>query len=268
MRCALAALAGAILLALPAQARALRVCADPNNLPFSNEARQGFENRIVELLAGDLGAEVTYTWWAQRRGFLRNTLKAGLCDVVPGIPTGTEALRTTKPYYRSTYVFLTRSDGPAVASFDDAVLRDAKVGVQLAGGDGAGTPPGQALSRRGIVANVRGYSVLGDYAQANPPARIVHAVADGDVDVAVVWGPLAGYFAAREDRPLRVTPVAPQVDGPRLAMAFDISMGVGRADDSLRAELDEALARRKGDIDAILAEYRVPRADAVPEIGR
>jgi mxaJ protein len=248
-------------LALPASARELRVCADPNNLPFSNAARQGFENRIVELLAQDLGGEVTYTWWAQRRGFLRNTLGAGLCDVVPGIPTGTEALRVTKPYYRSTYVFLTRSDGPTMASFDDPRLREAKVGVQLAGGDGAGTPPGQALSRRGIVENVRGYTVTGDYNEPNPPARIVRAVADGDVDVAVVWGPLAGFFAGREAQPLRVTAVAPQVDGPRSPMAFDISMGVRRADDVLRGELDDALARRKGEVDAILAEYRVPRVD-------
>src|SRR3954452_2095187 len=158
--------------ALPAHARELRVCADPNNLPFSNEAREGFENKIVDLIAQDLGASVGYTWWAQRRGFIRNTLKAGSCDLVPGSPSGMEMLRTTAPYYRSTYVFVTRADGPQVASFDDPALRALRVGVQLVGNDGFNTPPAHALARGGIVDNGRGYSLSGDYAEPNPPARI------------------------------------------------------------------------------------------------
>jgi mxaJ protein len=239
----------------------LRVCADPNNLPFSNAAGEGFENRIVALLAKDLGAEVSYTWWAQRREFVRNTLKSGVCDLIPGIAAGVESLRTTAPYYRSTYVFVTREDGPTVSSFDDPVLRDITIGVQLVGDDGFNTPPAHALSRRGMVENVRGYPLYGDYSRPNPPARIVDAVASGEVAVAVVWGPLAGYFAKREGAALRLSPVQPQIDGPRLPMVFDISMGVRKEDEALRQEIDDALQRRRSEIAAILAEYGVPRAD-------
>jgi mxaJ protein len=253
--------------ALPADARELRVCADPNNLPFSNEAREGFENKVVDLIAQDLGASVTYTWWAQRRGFVRNTLKAGLCDLVPGTPSNVEMMRTTRPYYRSTYVFVTRSGRPAVASFDDPALRAATVGVHLIGDDGFNTPPAHALSRRGMVENVRGYSIYGDYGRPNPPARIVEAVAAGDIDVAVVWGPLAGYFAPRQAPPLGIAPVKPQIDGPRLPMTFDISIGVRKEDEAFRQELDEVLDRRRPEIDAILAAYGVPRADPPTRLG-
>ena len=250
-----------------AHARELRVCADPNNLPFSNDAREGFENRIVDLIAKDLGASVSYTWWAQRRGFLRNTLKAGLCDLVPGTPSTMEMLRTTRPYYRSVYAFVTRADGPEISSFDDPALREAKVGVHLIGDDGYNTPPAHALSRRGIVETVRGYTIYGDYAKPNPPARLVEAVAAGDIDVAVAWGPLAGYFARRQGVPLKVSPVRPEADGPRLPMAFDISMGMRKEDEAFRQEIEAVLARRKPEIDAILAEYGVPRADPPTRFG-
>jgi mxaJ protein len=248
----------------PASARELRVCADPNNLPFSNERGEGFENKIVAIVAEELGARVEHTWWAQRRGFLRSTLKAGLCDLVPGIPSNMEGMRTTAPYYRSTYVFVTRADGPAIASFNDPVLRDMKLGVQLIGDDGWNTPPAHALSRRGLTANVRGYTLYGDYRQPNPPARIIAAVAEGEIDAAVAWGPLAGYFAARQAVPLQVAPVRPHFDGPQLPMVWDISMGVRKEDEALRQEVDAALSRRRTDVDAILLAYGVPRLDAPP----
>ncbi|MES0006010.1 substrate-binding domain-containing protein [Mesorhizobium sp. M0062] len=250
-----------VFLTATADARELRVCADPNNLPFSNAAGQGFENRIAEIVASDLGAKLTYTWWAQRRGFIRNTLKAGLCDLVPGTPSNLEMLRTTTPYYRSSYVFVTRRDGPDVASFNDPRLRDMRIGVQLIGDDGANSPPVQALGRRGIVGHLVGYPVYGDYSAPNPPARIVEAVASGEIDLAVVWGPLAGYFAARQKVPLRITPVAPRIDGPQLPMIYDISMGVRREDDALRGDVNGALSRHKGEIDALLSQYGVPRLD-------
>ena len=240
-----------------------RVCADPNNLPFSNERLEGFENRIAELVAGDLDARVTYTWWAQRRGFLRNTLNAGDCDVVMGLPTRMEMALTTRPYYRSSYVFVTRRDRALdLRSFDDEALRTLRIGVQLVGDDGANTPPAHALSRRGIVTNVVGYSVYGDYGTANPPARIVRAVAAGEVDVALAWGPMAGYFASRQAVPLQVRPVDTQVDPPGIPLAFDMSMAVRRDSAALRARLDEVLVRRRTEIDAILAEYGVPRVEA------
>lgn len=250
-----------VFLTATADARELRVCADPNNMPFSNAAGQGFENRIAEIVASDLGAKLTYTWWAQRRGFIRNTLKAGLCDLVPGTPSNLEMLRTTTPYYRSSYVFVTRRDGPDVASFNDPRLRDMRIGVQLIGDDGANSPPVQALGRRGIVGHLVGYPVYGDYSAPNPPARIVEAVASGEIDLAVVWGPLAGYFAARQKVPLRITPVAPRIDGPQLPMIYDISMGVRREDDALRGDVNGALSRHKGEIDALLSQYGVPRLD-------
>jgi mxaJ protein len=239
----------------------LRLCSDPNNLPFSNRAQEGFENRIADLLARDLGTTVDYTWWAQRRGFLRNTLNAGLCDVVIGLPHDVEVARTTRPYYRSSYVFVTRTARALrVRSFDDAVLRRLRVGVQVIGDDGMNSPPAHALSRRGIVRNLVGYSVYGDYSTDSPPSRIVTAVADGDVDVAAVWGPLAGYFAALQHEPLTIVPVSPQVDGV-LPLAFDLSMAVRRDDGARLAQLDAFIQRRQPDIDRILAEYHVPRVE-------
>ena len=238
---------------------ALRVCADPNNLPFSDQKRQGFENRLADLLARDLGTTVEYTWWAQRRGFLRSTLNAGLCDVVMGILAGMDPLLTTAPYYRSSYVFVTRrARNLQIRSFDDGALRTLKVGVQLVGDDGANSPPAHALSRRGIVKNLVGYSVYGDYRTEAPPSAIIAAVARGEVDVAAAWGPLAGYFAARQAVPLTVTPVSPLRDGP-LPQAFDIAMGVRRGDTVRRDRLDRFIREHHREIDALLTEFHVPR---------
>ncbi|HEY0384877.1 MAG TPA: substrate-binding domain-containing protein, partial [Pyrinomonadaceae bacterium] len=236
--------------------RVLRVCADPNNLPFSNQKLEGFENKIAALIAREMNVPVEYTWWAQRRGFIRNTLKAGTCDVVIGVPSSYELALTTAPYYRSTYAFVYRKDrGLNVRSFDDAALHSVRVGVQMIGDDFANTPPAHALSNRHIVDNVKGYSVYGDYAQANPPARIVEAVAKGEVDVAVVWGPLAGYFAKRQRVPLEVVPVSPQIDLPYLPFVYDISIGVRRGENAFRDQLDEILIRKSRDIKSILDEY-------------
>lgn len=241
----------------------LRVCADPNNLPFSNRRLEGFENKIAELLARELGATVEYTWRAQRRGFIRETLRAGACDVVIGMPSSLELALTTTPYYRSTYAFVYRKDrGLNVRSFDDPALRDVRIGVQMIGDDFANTPPAHALATRRIVSNVKGYSVYGDYAQENPPARIIEAVAKGEVDVAVAWGPLAGYFAKRQRVPLEVVPVSPQIDLPFLPFVYDISMGVRRGDDAFRDQLDEILTRNSREIEGILDEYGVPRVGA------
>ncbi|HEX2554278.1 MAG TPA: substrate-binding domain-containing protein [Microvirga sp.] len=257
-----------LLLAIPggAGARELRVCADPNNLPFSNEAGEGFENRLAALVAEELGAELRITWWAQRRGFLRSTLKAEACDLVAGLPANLEGVRTTAPYYRSSYVFVTRADGPEIASLNDPVLRTLTIGVHLVGDDGSNTPPAHALARRGLVENVRGFMLTADYREPNPPARILEALARGEIDVAVVWGPLGGYFAGRAAVPLKVTPVRPAFDGPKLPMVFDISMAVRKDDEALRHEVDAALLRRRGDVDRILAEFGVPRLDHSPQL--
>lgn len=243
--------------------RELRVCADPNNLPFSNERRQGFENRLAELLADELDAELHYTWWAQRRGFVRNTLDAGTCDVLMGVPSELERVLTSVPYYRSTYVFVSRErDELNITSLDDPRLKAVRVGVHLIGDDYTNTPPAHALGSRGIVANVVGFPIYGNYAEPNPPARIVEAVAKGTIDVAIVWGPFAGYFSPRQAVPLRVVPVAPERDGPELPFVFDIALGVRRGDEALRHELDAALARRRAEIAQLLAGYGVPRPPA------
>src|SRR3954464_4520412 len=241
-----------------ANARELRVCADPNNLPFSNEHLEGFENKIAALIAEELHADVTYTWWAQRRGFIRNTLKANDCDLVAGTALGPPMLAATKPYYRSTYVFVTRPDAPEITSLDHPSLRTLKIGVHLIGDDGFNVPPAHALAERGIVSNVRGYTLYGDYREPNPPARLIEEVASGAIDVAIAWGPLGGYFAALQNPPLRVTPVHPSVDGP-FPMTFAISMGVRRDDPGFKQEIEEVLQRLRADVDTILDAFHVPR---------
>jgi quinoprotein dehydrogenase-associated probable ABC transporter substrate-binding protein len=237
----------------------LRVCADPNNLPFSNEKEEGFENRIAALIARDLGTTVRYTWWPQRRGFARNTLRAGTCDVILGIPSSYELALPTAPYYRSTYVFVTRADRHlAIASFDDPVLRRLRVGVHMMGDDYANSPAAVALERRGLGDRLVPSMIYGDYSEPDPPARLIEAVARGDVDVAVAWGPLAGWYAKRSAVPLVLAPVAPSVDVPFLPFVFDIAMGVRRGDVARRAQLDSELVRRRAEIRAILEDYGVP----------
>ena len=211
-------------------------------------------------MSRDLGQKLEYSWRPQRRAFVRNTINADVCDLIIGVPSSFERTRATIPYYRSTYVFLTKKGGPKIQSFDDPILRKLRIGVQLIGDDYSNAPPAQALANRGIIHNVHGYSVYGDYALPNPPARIVDAVASGEVDVAVVWGPLAGYFAPRAAVPLVLTPVTPQIDLPYLPFVFDISMGVKRGNDSLRERLDSVIVKRSVEIRKILDDYGVPRA--------
>jgi mxaJ protein len=249
--------------ALTAARPVLRVCADPNNLPFSNRRGEGFENKLAELLARDLNATVEYTWWAQRRGFFRSTLKAGLCDIVMGVPASFELALTTSPYYRSTYVFVSRQDRKLnLQSFDDPRLHQLKIGVQMIGDDFANTPPAHALTNRHIITNVEGFMIYGDYREENPPARIIDAVTQGRIDTAVVWGPLAGYFARGARVPLAVVPVTPQIDQPFLPFVYDISLGVRRGEQAFKDRLDEILERRRPEIEHLLDEYGIPRIKA------
>ena len=239
---------------------ALRVCADPNNLPFSNSKQQGFENELASLIARELGDTLAYYWWPQRRAWVRHTIGAGKCDVAIGVPSAFDQLTTTRPYYRSTYVFVSRGDRHyGLHSLDDARLRTLRIGLHFIGTDYSNPPPAHALGARGIVRNVIGYSIYGNFRDANPPARLIDGVAKGDVDVAIAWGPLAGYFAAREGVPLEITPVEPVVD-PRtgISFAFPISVGVRHGDDSLRNAIQAVLDRRATEVARILVEYGVP----------
>ena len=244
--------------------RVLRVCADPNNLPFSNNRGAGFENALAVIVARELGARLEYVWWAQRRGFVRSTLRTNSCDVIAGIPTSLELVTPTRPYYRSTYVFVTRRHSRfRVATFDDAVLRQAKIGVQLVGDDYANSPPVHALGARGIVQNVQGFSVYGDYSDTIPTAPIMRAIAAGEVDIAIVWGPLAGFYAKHSSVRLHLTPVSPQIDVPFLPFVYDISMGVRHGETDLRDSLNNILSRRRLEIDSLLTHFGVPRADQI-----
>lgn len=244
--------------------RTLTVCADPNNLPFSNRAGQGFENRLAELIARDMGARVEYVWWAQRRGYIRSTLNEARCDLWPGVASGVDTVTTTRPYYASSYVFVTRRDRHIESlSFDDPRLKVLSVGVQMVGNNATNTPPAYALARRGITDNVRGYMLYGSYDQPNPSSAIVQAVERGDIDVAVVWGPLAGYFASRSTVPLRLEAVSPRFDGPQWPMVYSISVGVRRDNAELRDSINDILEREQPRIDRLLSAYHVPLANAV-----
>jgi quinoprotein dehydrogenase-associated probable ABC transporter substrate-binding protein len=249
--------------AAPTSPAVLRVCSDPNNLPFSNQREEGFENRIARVLAHELHARLEYTWAPEWRGFIRKTLGAHRCDMLMGVPAASDRVLPTRPYYTSTYVFLSRQDrGLRIRSLDDPVLRRLRIGIHFVGDDYTNPPPAHALGRRGIVNNVVGYSLYGDYSKPNPPAELVHAVAKGDVDLAIVWGPFAGYFGSREAVPLTLTPVAPEIDPPALRFTFPIAIGVRRDDTVLRARLDTALKRRACQVRRILLEYHVPLAES------
>jgi mxaJ protein len=237
----------------------LRVCADPNNMPFSNRQGEGFENKIAELVARDLGRPLAYFWSPQRRGFIRNTLNARRCDVVMGVPAQYGLLQPTQRYYRSTYAFVSRHDRHLVIqSFDDARLKTLTIGIQITGDDYDNPPAAQALAARHLAGHVRGFTVYGDYSKPDPQRDLVDAVADGRVDVAVVWGPFAGYYGRHEPTTVDVMPVSPERDGPSLVFAFDIAMGVRVEDTTLRNALDASIDRHAAEIRRILTSYGVP----------
>jgi mxaJ protein len=237
------------------QARKLRVCADPSNMPFSSRDETGFENRIAALVARDLSAHLTFVWQRMGRGFVREYLDKAQCDLLIGIPTNYRPVLTTSPYYRSTYVFVSRQ-ARVVPSFDSPALRGLKIGVQVL--EEEYTPPGEALARRGLQSAIVGFDTIGEGADS-----IVRAVADRKVDIAIVWGPLAGYYAKQFGHALRVTPVEPEVDPPGLPLTFAISMGVRKQNLALRDQLEQILLNRRAAIRAILDDYGVPQLPLV-----
>ena len=236
-----------------------RVCADPENMPHSNQKEEGFENKIANLVAKELGEPTRYIWWGQRRGFIRNTMNAtleeGRCDVVMGVPEGYDLVSPTKPYYRSTYVFVYPKDkGPQVKSLDDPILKKIKIGVHLLGDDYTNPPPVHELSKRGVVGNLVGFSTF--YSADNPPSAIIDAVASGKVGVAIVWGPAAGYFVKQQTVPLAMVPVP---SGPGdLPFEFGISMGVKPGNTALKNQLEKVIDARRAEITKILNDYNVP----------
>jgi len=240
--------------------RALRICADPDNLPFSDKEGEGFENRIATLLAGDLGMKVEYFYWPHRRGFMRSTIKAKECDVLMGIPKGMDGFLVTRPYYRSSYQFVSRVDRDLdISSLDDPRLKQLKIGVHTIGYDYNNSPAARSLGARGIV-GLTGFSTF--YTDDNRPNAIIEALAEDKIDLAIVWGPIAGYFAKQSPVPLSLAPL-PDVDqSTRTPYTYEVVVGVRKAEKELHARIDESLERKKGEIAAILAEYNVPLAHA------
>lgn len=240
------------------QDKVLKVCSDPYNLPFSNEQREGFENKIAQLVARDLGDSLAHYWWPHRRGFVRNSIRAGYCDLLIGVPKGFDLVLTTNPYYRSTYYVVTRQDRHLdVRSLDDTVLRHLKIGVNMIGYDYTNTPPAQALSAHGIVGNLVGFgSFFTD--KGDQPGDIVDAVAKGDVDLAIVWGPMAGYFAKRQPVPLTLVALPDSDPVSGMPFAFDIAMGVRRGEKAFAARIDSVITHRHAEIVGILRDYNVP----------
>lgn len=239
----------------------LRVCADGNHLPYTNKKGEGFENQIARLAARKMNAKLSYYWHPQRRAFIRSTLREGHCDVIMGVPDRFELLLTTQPYYRSSYVFLHRKDADfTVDSLDDKILHDLTIGVQLIGDDYTNSPPAHSLAARQIRENLEGFSVFGDYDQPNPLSNIVEAVANGEVDLAIPWGPVAGFFARRSDVPMVIKPVKPRFDAKagNRPMVYSISMGVRRNDQALRDDLDEFIRNNREEIQRILEENGIP----------
>jgi mxaJ protein len=257
--CLIACAVGSVVSAQTTRPGTLVVVSDPNNLPFSNDREEGFENKLAHLVARDLDLKLEYHWRASRRGYWRESIKAGQADLVIGVPRNLDMALTTDPYYRSTYVFVTRSN-TKIASLDDAKLKTLRIGIPLTGENNP--PPAIALGQRGIIDNVTGFPVYGDYAQPAPASKLIAAVAHNDIDLAIAWGPPAGYFAKRLD--LAVAPVTPQVDAGGVTMAFDVSMGVAKKNAPLRDQLNTVLKNRHAEIEQILNDYSIPRAAPAP----
>ncbi|MCG7879564.1 MAG: substrate-binding domain-containing protein [Candidatus Thiodiazotropha endolucinida] len=232
----------------------LTVCGDPNHMPFSNKKLEGFENRIAKLIADDLNRTLRYHWWPQTIGFVRNTLRIRLCDLVMGVTSVNELLQNTNPYYRSVYTLVYRKDsGLTLRTLDAAKLTDLKIGVV------AGTPPATLLSKYGLLEQVRPYQRTVDTRLFSPATRAVEDVADGNIDVAVIWGPIAGYVASRQETPLSVIPLPAKVDS--VPLAFNVSMGIRHRESNWKHQLNLELEKLSADIEKILLEYNIPLLD-------
>lgn len=236
--------------------KTLRVCADPNNLPFSNDKGEGFENRIAEFLAKKLGKDLAYTYYPGATGFVRNTLNAHLCDVILGMPQGNDLVQTTNPYYRTTYAIVTRagSELDGVKTLDDPRLKEKPHRIGLV----ANTPPGNVLAMNGLLASVKPYALMVDTRVESSGAAMTHDLEKGEIDVALLWGPIAGYYAKQSSVKLDVTPL-PETPGAR--MAFRIGFGVRHSDQNWKRELNTLIAQNKIELERILRDYGVPLLD-------
>lgn len=233
---------------------ALRVCADPSNLPFSNERGEGFENRVAALVAQALDRKVEYVFFPQVQGFVRNTLRAGRCDLVMGTVAGDDLMQNTNPYYHTAYVLVFRRGGePPPERLDDPRMKSLRLGAV------ARTPPVDLLVRHGLVENTRFFRLAVDTRIEAPGADMVRAVAEGELDAALVWGPIAGYQAKVQNLPIEMRALPTEPGGAR--MDYRITMGVRGQEPEWRRRVNAVIRERQGDINAILREYGVPMLD-------
>jgi quinoprotein dehydrogenase-associated probable ABC transporter substrate-binding protein len=233
--------------------KTFRVCADPSNLPFSNEAGEGFENKLAQLFAQKLGKPVSYTYFPQVIGFVRNTLNALSCDVIMGVAVGDDLVQTTNPYYRTTYALVFRPDSglDAIESLEDPRLKGKHLGVI------AGTPPATVFVQQGLMALAKPYALTVDTRIESPTRDMIHDIATGQIDAGVLWGPIGGYYAQRETPHLIVAPLLKEQE----RMDFRIAMGVRRSDQDWKRRLNRLIAENKSEIDRILTDYGVPLLD-------
>ena len=241
-----------------------RVCADPNNLPFSNHMGQGLENKLAQLIAHGLSVDLKYVWFSERKNFLKQSLNAGLCDAVLGVPVGIDNALLTRPYYRSTYVVLSRTDCKLkIASLYDPRLKNLRIGLHMVGDDYV--PPGHLLAAQGLSSQIEGYSLYGAYGETNPPARLIDAVAKNEVDLAILWGPFAGYFAKQSPVPLAIQPVSP-TRFQMIPFTYSIAVAVRKGDAALQSAIQVVLDKQCQKIRALLKQYAFPpdEEDAPP----
>lgn len=233
--------------------KVFRVCADPANLPFSDEKGEGFENKIAALFAAKLNEPASYTYFPQVIGFVRNTLNALRCDVVMGVAVGDTIVQTTNPYYHTTYalVFKPGTGLDGIESLEDPRLKDKHIGIV------AGTPPATVLTEDGLMAHAKPYPLTVDTRVTHPARSMADDIATGAIDAGVLWGPMAGYYAAQETPHLTVVPLLKEHE----RMDFRIAMGVRRSDQEWKRKLNRLISENQPEIDKILAEYGVPLLD-------
>ena len=233
---------------------ALRVCADPGNLPYSNDGEEGFENKIAELVAAELQIPVRYTWFPQTRGFIRNTLRVRKCDLVMGISMAHELLLNTNPYYRSVFVMFYRKDsGITGTDLANPQFQRLRIGVV------AGTPPSNLMLRYGLFARHRPYQLMVDTRIQKPGRDMVEDVASGEIDVGLLWGPIAGYYIGQQEVPMTVMPIPEKPNAPR--MSYRITMGVRHGEIEWKRKLNKIIRKRQKQISHVLLDYAVPLLD-------
>ena len=237
------------------QRSALRVCADPANMPFSNQNREGFENRIADLIGRKLDMPVVYTWFPQATGFVRRTLRAKKCDIIMGFAQGHELVQNTNHYYRSSYVLVHKSGGKldGIVNLDDPRLKSSRIGAI------AGTPPVTVLALNALLTRMKPYQLMVDRRYESPAEKMIADLETGDIDAALLWGPIAGYFARQSKQKLTLVPLSGETKGPR--MSYRITFGIRRGEPDWKHQLNELIAANQDKINTILLEYGVPILD-------